>query len=141
MREKRGKQNTDKRKGTAQNSDARKKTSAPGRSARADRPSGLPRRSAPSHQKQTNSDCGLAPSQNFRPRRPAARKRKQTDGYHTKILGEHFHRATHLTKLIHPAAKTRRRSAPSIPNLGNASKEQRKQAQNKWPRAVVGARR
>ena len=201
-REERGKQNTDKRKGTAQNSAARKKPSALGRSRRADRPSGLPRRSAPSHEKlkgmyvrsfdikkntmkswrnrfsgcrnaqarrkairtfksrlrtflsifqhkrkqlrqegastllgyfpkQKNSDCGLAPSQNFRPRRPAARKRKQTDGYHTKILGDHFRRATHLTKLIHPAAKTRRRSAPSLPNLGNAIRQKRKENRRK----------
>ena len=202
MREERGKQNTDKRKGTAQNSAARKKPSALGRSRRADRPSGLPRRSAPSHEKQkgmyvrsfdikkkhhevmaqpllrlsycasskkSNPDLQkslenfsfdfstqtqttttgegintsrilsqtkklglrLGPKPKLSPASQSARKRKQTDGYHTKILGDHFRRATHLTKLIHPAAKTRRRSAPSLPNLGNATRQKRKENRRK----------
>lgn len=121
-------------KGTAKRAPREKNFRAPTKQARRT-PLGPPKTvSPPPHTPKTKKlGLRLGPKPKLSPASQGARKRKQTDGYHTKILGDHFRRATHLTELIHPAAKTRRRSAPSIPNDGNETKEKGKQAQNKGP--------
>lgn len=130
MREERGKQKTDKRKEPRKQRRA-KKTSAPHEAGAPNAPRASKTVSPPPTPKTKKLGLRLGPKPKHSPASQSARKRKQTDGYHTNILGDHFRRATHLTKLIHPAAKTRRRSAPSLPNLGNATRQKRKENRRK----------